>query len=504
MATIQIDNLSFTYPSRETPTLRNITATVALGDFILLTGATGSGKSTLLRTINGLIPHASAGTFTGTVYVDAKNVAEQPLAETCQLVNLLFQEPDYQLFCTHIEDEIAFGLENIGTPPQEMTARIDVALEQVGLSGFRNRRTSELSGGEKQLVALACLCAMRPKVLLLDEPTSYLSRIASKNILNIVKKLNVELRVTVLLATHRTAEVAPLCNRVWLLNNSELYSELCIEEAYRAPELYERLGVQPLGAKEVRGRFSLFSGPTGEIKEASALRTSKSPLLQTENISFTYPDARNSALNGISYEVNRGEAIAIMGENGSGKTTLLHLMAGLLRPAAGKILLDSETLMPNRLRRLATKVGIVFQNPELLLQAETVFDELAFGPRNLKLPLKTVHRRVANMLFLFNLDTLASEAPHALSRGQRQRVAVAAICALQPELLLLDEPTTGQDVQQTERLMRQLCQLCQREGKTLIFTTHEPELTLKYANRLLFLQDGELIFDGAPMLHNLP
>ena len=174
MACIEIENLGFTYPSRQTPTLQGVTTRIPSGAFVLLTGPTGCGKSTLLRTLNGLIPHASVGTLTGTVLLNGKNLSTQPLATTCQQVALLFQNPDDQLFCTLVEDEVAFGLENLGFPPEEIKERIAFALKQVGLSDFQSREISSLSGGQKQRVALAATCAMQPQVLLLDEPTSHL------------------------------------------------------------------------------------------------------------------------------------------------------------------------------------------------------------------------------------------------------------------------------------------------------------------------------------------
>ena len=206
------------------------------------------------------------------------------------------------------------------------------------------------------------------------------------------------------------------------------------------------------------------------------------------------------AVRSISCEVSRGEVVAIMGANGSGKTTLIHLIAGLLRPSAGEVITDGKSSSRLKLHQLAGKVGIVFQNPDLLLQAETVRDEVAFGPKNFKFSTQILEERVNTTLTQFDLDNFAAEAPYSLSRGQRQRVAVAATFSLHPDLFLLDEPTTGQDAQHLHQLMDELCDEIQREDKTLIFATHDTELTLKYAHRVLLLQDGELIFDGAPYI----
>lgn len=490
MACIEIENLCFTYPSREIPTLHGITTRVLRGAFVLLTGPTGCGKSTLLRTLNGLIPHASAGTLTGTVHLNGKDIATQSLATTCQQVSLLFQNPDDQLFCTLVEDEIAFGLENLGFPPEEIQERIAIALEQVGLSGFESRQISSLSGGEKQRVALAAVCAMRPQVLLLDEPTSHLDPKGTREILNIVNSLNNEMGITVVLATHRTKEVAPLCNHVWLMEDGRICLDLPKADAFQDTTPYQRLGVQvPVDAPS--------NTPTSPFKTASNVERQET-LLNIQNLHFRYPNTDRDAVCGISCEVPRGEVLAIMGANGSGKTTLIHLIAGLLRPSAGEMRIDGKLCNRMKLHQLAGKVGIVFQDPDLLLQAETVRDEVAFGPKNLKFPKKTLEERVDKTLTRFDLQNLGSEAPYALSRGQRQRTAVAATFSLYPDLFLLDEPTTGQDAQHLYQLMDELCNEIRQAHKTLIFATHDADLTLKYADRILLLHDGAVIYDGDP------
>ena len=490
MACIEIENLRFTYPSREIPTLRGITTRAPSGVFVLLTGPTGCGKSTLLRTLNGLIPHASAGVLSGTVHLDGKNVATQPLAATCQQVSLLFQNPDDQLFCTLVEDEIAFGLENLGSPPEKIQERITSALRQVDLLGFASREISSLSGGEKQRVALAAICAMQPQVLLLDEPTSHLDPKGTRDILNIVKQLNSDLGITVVLATHRTKEVAPLCDHVWLMEDGQLCLDLPKAEAFQDAMPYQRLGVQvPVDAP--------LNPPALPLKRTSNVERQEA-LLNIQNLRFRYPNTDTDAVCGISCEVPRGEVLAIMGANGSGKTTLIHLIAGLLRPSVGEVTIDGKSCGRLKLHQLAGKVGIVFQNPDLLLQAETIRDEVAFGPKNLKFSKKTLMERVDNTLIRFDLQDLDAEAPYALSRGQRQRTAVASTFSLHPDLFLLDEPTTGQDAQHLYQLMDELCDEIRQENKTLVFATHDSDLTLKYADRILLLHDGAVMYDGDP------
>lgn len=489
MVSIQIEELSYTYPSREAPTLNRINAQITSSDVVLLTGPTGCGKSTLLRTINGLIPHSSSGTLTGSVRVNGQNVAEQSLATTCQQVALLFQNPDDQLFCTYVEDEIAFGLENLGLPPENIQERITLALEHVGLMGFEHRRISELSGGEKQRVVLAAICAMQPQVILLDEPTSHLDPRATRDILNIVKQLNVEIGITVVLATHRVKQVLHLCNRVWLMHEGEIRLDMPHTDAFQDTSIFRNLGVE-LPEPEEHNNY---------ISERSSFATQSSEILfEVQNLSYQYPSREEYAVQDISFDVSRSEVIGIMGENGSGKTTLLHLIAGLIQPKSGDVSMDVISLKRLKLHQLAGKVGIVFQNPDLLLQAEKVLDEVGFGPKNMKLRSDKLHSLVDETLTKFKILDLAEEAPYSLSRGQRQRVAVASTFSLHPDIFLLDEPTTGQDAQHLNSLMDELCNQIRQENKSLIFATHNIELIQKYADRLLLMHEGELFFDGTP------
>ena len=471
------------------------------------------------------------------------SVAEQPIAVTCQQVGLLFQNPEEQLFCIIVEDEIAFGLENQGLPSHEIDRRIDSALTQVGLTGFRNRQIASLSSGQKQRVALACVCAMQPQILLLDEPTSYLDPQATHDILEIIRDLNRKLGITVIVAGHQVNEIAPLCSRVWLMNDGELGSDLPIDQAFNDLKQYSQLGVQipelaqiaeqrgyserPLTLDHAvqlfenltqdseRSQFDRAEIPDGLINSDTSSRedglvdltsslTQANPvnpdniLTEVQNLSFRYPQTSIDVLKDVSFQIKSGEVVAIMGANGSGKTTLLLHLIALLRPSVGQVLIKGQDTRRCKPRHLAGQVGIVFQNPDLLLQAATVFEEVAFGPKNFKLSRQEVEERLAEVLLMFDLETLKAEAPYALSRGQRQRTAVAASFSLYPDLLLLDEPTTGQDYYHLQQLMQMLDNTMKARNKTVIFCTHDAHLTLEYASRVLLLHHGKLIFDGTP------
>ena len=525
MSQIEIRDVSFTYPSRSEPSLKRVNAEVKCGEFILLTGPTGCGKSTLLRTLNGLIPHASGGVLSGKVTIDETYLADQSLAVICQHVGLLFQNPNDQFFCTVVEDELAFGLENLGIPPFQIDARIDAALTQVKLSSeFRGRAISTLSGGEKQRVSLACLCAMQPRVLLLDEPTSHLDPTSTRDILEILKQLNRQNGITMVIAAHRVSEIAPLCDRVWLMSHAEVALDSPVNRAFSDLSPYRNLGVEVPELAEMSEQMGLperpltvdqaaqlflhsekypnLSAPTPDfsnfVSHEQPHQDSRNLLASVENLTFQYPHTETPALTEVSFEIGEGEVTAIMGANGSGKTTLLLAILGLLRPTDGQILIADIGRERPKLRKLAGKIGIVFQDPDLLLQAETVSDEVAFGPKNLKLSRSEIQDRTKEVMSAFDLANLGNEAPYSLSRGQRQRTATAAAYSLLPDILLLDEPTAGQDFSHLRQLMSVLCDTVERQNKTLIFCTHDVQLTLQYAKRVLLLRQGELIFDGGP------
>lgn len=537
---IAIESLSFTYPGRSEPTLRNINARVNSGDFVLLLGPTGCGKSTLLRSINGLIPHTSGGSISGRVRINQANVAEQPLSVTSKQVGFLFQNPEDQLFSVVVEDEVAFGLENLAVPPDEVNRRIDAALSQVGLSGYREQAIASLSSGQKQRIALASLLTMQPQILLLDEPTSYLDSKGASNLLELVRQLNETAGTTVIIAGHQVDEVAPLCNRVWLMHSGEIVSDLPKDRAFQRLDRFRQLGIaapalaqiaeengladrpltledalycfrrdtggmQPPFITKVENRTAadeMRNGPCSNIPyEYPTGRGSNfngNPLIDVQNLTFRYHRASPDVLMRISFQVGRGETIAIMGENGCGKTTLLMLMIGLLTPSEGRVILDGRDAVRYKPHQLAGLAGLALQNPDLLLQAATVSDEVAFGPKNLKLTSQNLVDRLENTLQMFNLKNLRSQTPYALSQGQRQRTAVAAVFSLHPQLLLLDEPTTGQDRYHLQKLMSVLNDAMAKRNRTVIFSTHDAHLTLKYANRVLLLDRGELIFDGSP------
>jgi len=518
LQTVIIENLSFTYTSRDHPTLLNVNLTAQAGDFILLTGTTGSGKSTLLRTICGL--NSEGGTRSGQIKVgDLSKTPHQPA------VAMLFQNPDDQMFCTTIEDEIAFGLENIGLAPQEIDRRINLALSLVGFNNLssgnsasavawsktRSRRIPALSSGEKQRVALASLLALQPQLLLLDEPTSYLDLHATRQILATLQKLGPQNReqdlstapsitpyaqMTVIFVAHQTDGIEPLCNRFWQIQDGQVI---------------ETDGLITASANQtVEDQPKPIYKPTKRKKESNLVLDP--PTLTVSNLTFRYPEANDNTLHQVSFQVLPGEKIALMGHNGSGKTTLIHCLCGILRPASKKGYIELGGRRIRRLKDVIDLIGIVFQNPDLMLQAKTVRQEVEFTYHHLSRSRTLGANRnsiTTELMVNFDLVSLSEEAPFSLSQGQRQRVAVAASLSGLPKLIILDEPTTGQDLEHLHQTLDQTCRLIDQPGTdtgvlsntsslSLIFSIHNFDLATQYADRILILSQGQLVYDGEP------
>ncbi|NOZ23947.1 MAG: energy-coupling factor ABC transporter ATP-binding protein [Planctomycetes bacterium] len=511
---IRIEQLSFTYPSQTEPTLRDVDLSVEPGEFVLLTGPTGCGKTTLLKCLNGIIPHESAGSMTGTVVINGVDSRAVSHAELCEQVGLVFQNPDDQLFSSVVEDEVAFGLENLHKGRGEIEAGIREALDWVGLTGLRQATPSNLSGGQKQRVAIAAMCAMRPSILALDEPISQLDPRGSQEILKVLRDLNREHGITVVLIEHRIRDVAGLCDRIVIMDQGGIALDRPIAEAFSDLEPFVRLGLRAPETLSICSSLGLPDRPLATGQTAEALRasipaevpglppSSGSPGEESEaavifrDVTFAYEKNGPAIIDAMNLTLSAGERVAFMGPNGSGKSTALSLMAALIRPTSGGVEVLGRKTDSIKAYDLAGQVGMVFQNPDLMLLAESVAAEVQFGPRNLKLPDTECARRAGAALASMTIESLADQMPLSLSRGQRLRTAVAAVLSMGPRLFLLDEPTTGQDRVHIEKMMDTLCRDCET---TVVFCTHDVETVARYASRVVVLVEGRVIGDGPPL-----
>ncbi len=494
-----VDNLSFRYRDRQELAIQNISFEAQPGEILLIAGASGCGKTTLIRCINGLIPRSYKGEMNGRVTVFGEDTKDWKLSQISQRIGTVLQDPERQILGTRVLNEVAFGLENLGMPREEIYQRVQTALELLEITHLRDRDTFTLSGGEKQKIALAGVLAMQPFILLLDEPLASLDPASALDSLKTIRLLANQ-GMTVLMVEHRVEDVLHVQpERVMFMDEGQIrylgnLSGLSKVVNYHdvklpAQEIVERAKQDPPPA-EIRILPGAASSEGGE--EA---------LVRFENISFGY-ESEVEVLHGIDLEIKRGDVIAVLGPNGSGKTTFVKHAIGLLKPKLGRVLVNGRDTKEASVAEIASTLGYVFQSPSHMLFAPTVHEELAFGPTNMKHSKEQIEQEVKEALRIVNLSEKEQDPPLALSFGQQKRVSIAAILAMQSRILVMDEPTAGQDYQNYMSFMDSILQLPGFEA--ILFITHDVDLAVIYANRVLIIADGQLIADGKPqdVLHD--
>ncbi|MHB1296192.1 MAG: ABC transporter ATP-binding protein [Anaerolineae bacterium] len=497
---ITFQDVTYTYPEAPEPTLNALNLRIADGEFVLVIGASGSGKSTLLRCLNGLVPHFYGGTIQGSIRVDGKDPVECQPRGMSGTVGFVFQDPEAQFVVDTVESELVFAMENHDLPQATMRKRVEEVLDQLSIAHLRNRRINTLSGGEKQRVAIASVLTLEPRVLVLDEPTSQLDPQAAEEVLSALQKLNADLGLTVILSEHRLERVVQYADRVLYLPGAgqpllDGTPQEVLAQCELAPPLIQlgkTLGWQPLPftVRDAR-RHAQKLALQPATPPATAPADGRPSDIVVENLWHAYNG--HAALKGINLQVRRGEFVAIMGRNGSGKTTLLKHLVGLLQPDRGTVrMCDMDTRTASS-DELVARIGYVPQNPNTLLFADTVAEEMDFTRRCHGLPTSLANDPLLETL---GIAGYATRYPRDLSVGERQRVALAAILAAQPEVILLDEPTRGVDYVQKQALVRYL-EAERARGRTVILSTHDVELAAASVDRVIILGDGEVVVDGS-------
>ncbi|MFP3853309.1 MAG: ABC transporter ATP-binding protein [Anaerolineales bacterium] len=489
--TLQVENLSFRYRDREDQAIQDIDFSVEEGELLLLAGASGSGKTTLIRCINGLIPRSYKGEVDGRVLIQGEDTSGMKLAEISQRVGTLLQDPERQILGTKVINEVAFGLENLGLPRPEIRERAEAALARLNIEHLRDRETYLLSGGEKQKVALAGVLAMEPKLLLLDEPLASLDPSSAYEALNIVRQL-ADGGMSVLLVEHRVEEVLRVNpGRVFYMEGGRvrylgpadgLHDKVDYHEVkLPAEHLIEQAARDPAPA-----RFNPSVTRKAEQQQA---------LVQFEGVAFGYEKGPD-VLHGIDLAISPGDIIAVLGPNGAGKTTLVKHAIGLLSPRNGRVTVGGRNTKELSIAEIAGTLGYVFQSPSHMLFAPSVGEEMAFGPRNLGHDKEQIEKEVAYAIDVMNLTGMRDDPPLALSFGQQKRVSIGAILAMRSRILVMDEPTAGQDYKNYMSFMDSILQTPGFEA--ILFITHDIDLAVVYANRVLLMSDGKLVADGPP------
>ncbi|HET59609.1 MAG TPA: ABC transporter ATP-binding protein [Chloroflexi bacterium] len=485
-----IEGLSFRYLRRDTFAIQDINLTVKAGEIILIAGASGCGKTTLARCINGLNPRSYKGEMKGSITICGTEIEKLPLVQISQMVGTVLQDPERQILGTKVINEVAFGLENLALPREEIIARAEEAMGRLRISALKDRDTFSLSGGEKQKVALAGVLAMRPQVLMLDEPLASLDPASAHETLALVRELADE-GMAVLMIEHRVDDVLTINpDRILFMNEGQVkylgeLEGLSDAVDYHAVKLPVHLSL-PMARKDP---------PPPQLEALPGGQGEKQQLVKFENVSFHYGD-NNLILHDVNLEIKRGDIIAVLGANGAGKTTLVKHAIGLLKPTAGEVLVDGKSTKQLSIAQIAQMLGYVFQSPSHMLFAPTVREELQFGPKNLKHDPARMDANIAKALRIVRLEGREEDPPLALSFGQQKRVSIAAILAMQSRILVMDEPTAGQDYQNFMNFMDAIIQLPTFEA--ILFITHDIDLAVIFANRVLVVNDGRVMRDGTP------
>ena len=531
------------------PALKDVSVSVEPGSLVLILGRSGSGKSTLALNLVGIYPDYMGGRNRGRVLIADPgrgliNRRELAAAERFRRVNMLFQNPEDQIVTLTVEEEVGFALENYLVEPAEIHRRIDEALDLAGLVGFRRRGMLELSGGEKQRVALAAMLALEPAVLILDEPTSNLDPAGTADVLATIDRIRARRGLTVMVIEHEVDEIFHRADTVLLVEGRRVAGPWTPRQfmEQRGLEIRDDMGLWIPQASEIalelrrRGldfgsgvpldgdeliaaidsledgpkQSAAFSGPKPDAPagglepsgvaaalspEAASSAAASTTVIEVRNVSFAYGERK--VLDGVSLAANRSELLALVGQNGSGKSTLASLFNGIAVPDSGAVLVDGIPTTDYKFAHLARRVAHIFQVPEKQFVRATVHDEIAHGLRTLDLAEKEVEQRTLDCLRTVRLLERRDASPYVLSHGQKRRLSVAAMVVGEPDVVVLDEPTFGQDYHQARNLMELLRTLADG-GAAVMFITHDMRLVAEYANRTVVLCDGAVAFDGTP------
>jgi energy-coupling factor transport system ATP-binding protein len=501
--------LTCTYPDTAAPALAGFDLAIPAGALVVVMGASGAGKSTLARCLTRIVPGFVPADVRGDILLGGSPVAGKRVGELAGTIGMVFQDFEAQLFSTDVTQEVVFALEHTGVAPADMGARMHVALAAVGLAGFEGRDPTTLSGGEKQRLAIAGLLALRPPIMVLDEPTTDLDPEGRHALYDVIATLRAE--GLALLVVEHDVEAAREADELILLREGRVAARGRPAAILADVTLCARSGVRPPDVCRVFAALGL-PDPPADVEEAAARMRAAgcmpvapsvmpeasptgAPLIEVERLGHRYARGRH-ALVDVTLSIRAGEFVAVIGRNGSGKTTLVKHLIGLLAPTAGEVRLGGRRVGELALEDLAQQVGYVFQDPDHQLFAETVEEEVAFGPRSLGLPPADVRARVAEALAATDLTERDAD-PFLLDKGVRQRLAVAAVLALRPQILVLDEPMTGLDHPEQLRMLSLLRSL-HAAGRTILIITHTPWVIAEHAERVLLLEEGHLRYDGPP------
>lgn len=517
MEIFQINNLTFTYPDVDERVLDDISFTVNSGDFIVMCGASGSGKTTLLRLLKREL--APYGHRTGDIIYMKKPLSEWDERTLASEIGFVFQDPENQIVMDEVLQEVVFGMENLNIPPIQMKKRLAELVHFFGVEDLLHKKTTDLSGGQKQMINLLSILLLRPKVLLLDEPTSQLDPVAAKELIQILERLNTEMGMTIIIAEHRLEELFSISNKVMMLSDGKIIYEgtsgevalkiyeksderfipylPSVARLYLETELQPVVREIPLSVKEARQW--LQTKDIFVVNENSSFaeqaNQSNSTLIELNNIYFQYEKAKPFVLNNCSLHINKGEFFALVGGNGSGKSTLLRVAMGILKQQRGKVIYEQKQLKKYQHEELVESFAYLPQHPLSFYIEDTIEKEMdAIINKHAIEHGEKIKRELSKRL---EISTLLQRHPNDLSGGELQRVTFACLLLRKPEVLFIDEPTKGLDPI-SKRIFAELLLELQAEGLTIFMVTHDIEFAVKYVDRCAILFDGNIAAEGTP------
>jgi len=534
---VEVNNLSFVYPGCESKAIDNQSFKINMGEFVLLCGSSGSGKTTLAKCLNGIIPHLSVGDMYGEVKINGINTAEVEIHELSSQIGMVFQNPEDQIFSIRVSDEVALGVECQGYKHDEIVKRVEYSMKKLRITDIAKRLTFSLSGGQKQKVSIASNLAIMPSIIILDDPTTDLDPISKQEVMDILQELKDEVemeqagtdeknKMTFLVIEHELTDLMEFTDRVMVMHEGKITlngeSGKIFYENY---DYLDDIGVRipdhirlakylfDCGLNYDKVKYPVKRDDVIEFARES-LRNNKisfkpisyrdytikgsDKVAEIKNLSFKYPTSDKMILKNINFDIYKGEYFAIVGHNGSGKSTLMKNLLGILHPTEGQVIINGQDTKDTDISKLILDIGYVFQNPDNQLFCDTVRDEIEFGLKNNNYPIEQINILTNRALDIVGLTGRQKEHPFSLSRGQRQRLAVATMIVSNPKIIMLDEPTTGLDEKDLQGILKLMQELVDFHDGTLIMVTHDMEVVAKYATRVIVVDDGLAVLNDNP------
>ena len=514
---IEFKDFSFQYRVQAEPTVKNINLSIYEGEKVLIVGPSGSGKSTLAHCINGLVPFFYDGIVTGQLNINGNDATKMNIFELSKIVGTVLQDPDSQFIGLTVGEDIAFKLENYCISQDEMIDRVDKSAELVDIKKELYSSPYKLSGGQKQRVTLAGVTVDDVKILLFDEPLASLDPATGESAIELIDKMQKQNNKTAIIIEHRLEDVLHCdVDRVIVMDKGEIIADTTIDEIIRK-DILRKVGIrEPLYLTalryadcEINDTLKLKNIETlelGEYKEklkdwyenieVYESDENQNPILELDNICFSYNNEKQ-ILKNVFFKINKGDMAAIVGRNGAGKSTISKLVCGFYKPTSGRILFDGKDMVDYTIKERSEKIGFVMQNPNQMISKTMVYDEVAFGLKIRGLSDSQIKERVEETLRICGLYGYRNWPISALSFGQKKRVTIASILVLNPDMIILDEPTAGQDFKHYTEIMEFLVDL-NKKGVTILMVTHDMHLMLEYTNKVIVLSEGEKIADNIP------